>query len=214
MDAIAFAQENITVNTQSSIRLTLDGKIIYADPLSLENAPADADLIFITHDHFDHFSPEDIRKAAKADTVLIVPEKMQKDAQKLGYSVRTAAPGTAFSIDGITVTPIPAYNKIKPFHPRRNGWVGYILSAEGLKIYIAGDTDATDEAAAVTCDIALLPVGGKFTMNPKEAAALVNEMRPAAVIPTHFGGIVGNKKDGETFAKGVDAAIRVIQKMI
>ena len=213
MDALTFAKEHIAVNTQSSIRLTAAGKTLYADPLALPDAPGDADYIFITHDHFDHFSPEDIKKAASSETTLIVPEKMKRDAEKLGYPVIAAAPGKAFSLGEIGVLPVAAYNRIKPFHPKMNGWTGYVLTIEGLKVYIAGDTDATKEAEGVFCDIALLPIGGKYTMDAKDAAALTNKLRPAAGIPTHFGSIVGSKTDGDVFAQNVDGAITVIRKL-
>ena len=199
--------EHITVNTQSSIRIEAE-RIVYADPLKLEGTPGDADIILITHAHFDHFSPEDIKKAAKPGTVVVLPESMRADAAKAGIAdTVTLAPGETREILGVMVEAVPAYNLGKPMHPKKNGWLGYIVTLGGKRIYIAGDTDATPEAGAVVCDIAMVPVGGIYTMNAKEAAALVNRMRPAIAIPTHYGSLVGTKKDGKTFAGLLDAGI-------
>ena len=98
-------------------------------------------------------------------------------------------------------------------HPKANGWLGYILTVEGQRIYIGGDMDATPEAAAVQCDIAMLPIGGTYTMNAAEAADLVNRMCPKTVIPTHYGSIVGQKEDAETFSALVDPAVQIVIKL-
>ncbi|MBQ8188003.1 MAG: MBL fold metallo-hydrolase [Clostridia bacterium] len=205
----------ITVNTHSSIRIAAE-KIIYIDPFKLEVAPHDADIIFVTHAHFDHFSPEDIEKIAKPETVYVMPESMQKDAAKAGIAdgnLVMLTPEQKTEICGIPVETVPSYNIGKPMHPKKNGWLGYILTVGTQRIYIGGDMDATPEAAAVQCDIAMLPIGGTYTMNAKEAAALVNEMRPKTVIPTHYGSIVGLKKDEKTFLKLVDDGIDVVIKL-
>ncbi|MBQ8513348.1 MAG: MBL fold metallo-hydrolase [Clostridia bacterium] len=205
----------ITVNTHSSIRIASE-KIIYIDPFKLEGAPHDADIIFVTHAHFDHFSPEDIEKIAKPETVYVMPESMQKDAAKAGIAdgnLVMLTPEQKTEICGIPVETVPSYNIGKPMHPKKNGWLGYILTVGTQRIYIGGDMDATPEAAAVQCDIAMLPIGGTYTMNAKEAAALVNEMRPKTVIPTHYGSIVGLKKDEKTFLKLVDDGIDVVIKL-
>ncbi|MBQ3918374.1 MAG: MBL fold metallo-hydrolase, partial [Oscillospiraceae bacterium] len=162
--------DNITVNAQSSIRIADGDRVIYADPFRIQGEPHDADIIFITHEHFDHFSSEDIEKVKKDGTVIVVPESM---AGKVHGAVTIKA-GDRTVIGGIEVEAVRAYNKLLPFHPKSAGWVGYILTVGGSRIYIAGDTDATDEAKAVRCDIALVPIGGKFTMDAKAAAALVN----------------------------------------
>ena len=103
-------------------------------------------------------------------------------------------------MNGIEFETVPAYNIGKPFHPKSAGWVGYIFKDGGTRIYVAGDTDATEEAANVKCDVALVPVGGTYTMNAKQAAELVNTIKPKVAIPVHYGGIVGSAKDGEKFA--------------
>ena len=196
--------------TQSSIRIRCSAGTIYADPFRMNESPRDADIVLITHDHYDHFSPEDLAKVICPDTVLIVPEKMAAQAGVFTGQVKaieTVVPGQAYKVAGLSFATVASYNKLKPFHPKKNGWVGYILELDGQKVYIAGDTDKTKENSAVQCDIALVPVGGKFTMDAKEAADLINTIRPAVAIPTHYGTIVGKKSDGERFASLVDPAI-------
>lgn len=203
--------EFITVNTHSSIRID-DGKIIYIDPYDIKEETSDADIILITHDHFDHFSPEDIQKVVKQDTVLICPEGMEVQIE--GLPVVKAAVGEKIETKGISIETIAAYNKQKPFHPKDNGWIGYIInSSEHGRIYIAGDTDITEENKQVKCNIALLPVGGTFTMDHKQAAELANTIHPEYVIPVHYGSIAGAPEDGERFGRAVDKDIKVVFKM-
>nr|MCR5083607.1 MBL fold metallo-hydrolase [Parasporobacterium sp.] len=112
-------------------------------------------------------------------------------------------------IAGLKIETVPAYNTLKPFHTKSAGWVGYILEVKGQRIYIAGDTDATKEAREVKCDIALVPIGGTYTMNAKAAAELVNEMQPKVAIPVHYGSIVGSSKDADKFESLVEAPVQV-----
>ena len=118
-------------------------------------------------------------------------------------------PGMNQEIDGLKFETVPAYNLLKPFHPKSAGWVGYVLHVGGKRIYIAGDTDATKEAKAVRCDIALIPIGGTFTMDAKKAAEFVNDLQPEIAIPVHYGNLVGSVEDGEVFAKNVKDSIKV-----
>ena len=202
----------IEVLTHSSIRIRSDRGVIYVDPFQMRDEPHDADYVFVTHEHYDHFSPNDIGKAAKDGTVLIVPESMKAKAEKdTGgeYTVITTSPGSSFELDDFSFEAVPAYNRLKPFHPRSADWLGYVFILGDERIYVAGDTDLTVEARQVRCDVVLVPVGGTYTMNAKQAAELVNAIRPATAIPTHYGGPVGNEKDGEEFASKVDPEIKV-----
>ena len=204
--------DNIKVFTHSSIRVQSRDKVIYADPFEMKQAPHDADIILITHDHYDHFSPNDISKVAKPETVLVVPEKMAKkagDAKSLVSRIETVPQGASIDVDGLKIETVPAYNTLKPFHMKSAGWVGYIFEADGKRVYIAGDTDATKEAKAVKCDIALVPIGGHYTMDYKDAAAVVNAIKPEVAIPTHYGSIVGSTEDGNKFTELVDDSIKV-----
>ena len=204
----------IFVNTQNSIRIDC-GKIIYVDPLDIRQESHDADYIFITHDHYDHFSLEDINKVLKQETQFVVPLKMDIRVRKntpVGRNLAVVA-GKSYETEDFTFETVPAYNLIKPFHKKSAGWVGYILNIDDTRIYIAGDTDATKEAQNVKCDIAMVPIGGTYTMNHKEAAALINKIKPKYVIPTHYGSLVGDKLDGERFKQLVDEKIEVVLKL-
>jgi predicted Zn-dependent hydrolases of the beta-lactamase fold len=208
--------ENIEVFTQSSIKITDGENHIYIDPLGIKEEFFDADYILITHDHYDHFSPEDIKKVACENTVLIVPEKMKAKALKeINFinKIESISPNQNKKINSLYIETIPAYNIIKPFHLKIFGWVGYILEIGGKRIYIAGDTDKTKEAEAVHCDIAMVPIGGTYTMNAKKAAELINIIQPEVAIPTHYGSIVGNKNDGELFKENVKAPVKVELKL-
>ena len=203
---------NIEVFTQSSIRIRCDAGTVYADPFRMKISPHDADIVLITHDHYDHFSPEDLAKVINPATILVVPEKLADKAAAFSAQVKaieTVLPGQQYQIAGLSLETVPSYNRIKPFHPKKNGWVGYLLDLDGQRVFIAGDTDKTKENSAVKCNIALIPIGGKFTMDPKEAADLINTIRPKAAIPTHYGTIVGKKSDGDLFASMVDPSIDV-----
>lgn len=205
--------ENIEVLTHSSIRIT-GGPTIYVDPFHIEQEVHDADIIFITHDHFDHFSVEDIEKVRKEDTVLVIPEKMKGQAGKASCSrVVTVKSGMKEQLKGIEFEAVAAYNNMKPFHPKWNGWVGYVLTVNGVRIYIAGDTDMTKDNQLISCDVAMVPIGGKFTMDASQAAELVNVMKPKVAIPTHYGSIAGTKEAEEDFRAKVDPSIPVEIKM-
>lgn len=206
----------VEVFTQNSIRISGGNGKIYIDPFRMREEPKDADYILITHDHYDHFSPEDIAKVCKPETVLVAPVKMQSKAKEVSGKVariETVTPGEHRTIDGLDLETVPSYNSLKPFHTKGAGWVGYIISVNGKRIYVAGDTDATKEAKEVKCDIALVPIGGTYTMNAKQAAELVNEIKPEVAIPVHYGGIVGSPKDADTFAGLVKPPVKVEIRM-
>lgn len=198
----------ITINTQSSIRIESAEAVIRFDPFKITGEPHDADLILITHDHYDHFSPEDIRKVSKPAALLIAPKCMERALAKHGFSNHMLmSPAEEETVLGIRVEAVASYNILKPFHPKSNGNLGYVITAGGKRIYVAGDTDAVKEAKAVRSDIALVPIGGTYTMNAKDAAALINTIKPQIAIPTHYGSIVGRLSDGEMFRSLVDDEI-------
>lgn len=204
--------DNIEVLAHSSIRIRCELGVIYVDPFQIQGERNDADFILVTHDHHDHFSPEDIRKVVGDSTFLVVPENMEKKAQEVSGLVKKivpVSPGTSYAVNGLIFDTVSAYNVSKAFHPKSAGWIGYNIKCDGQYVYIAGDTDLTEEAASVKCDVALVPVGGTYTMTALEAADLVNRISPKVAIPMHYGSIVGSKKDAETFASKVDDHIKV-----
>lgn len=195
--------QQIQVNIHSSICIRGE-KVIYIDPLKIPDEPHDADLILITHPHFDHFSPNDIKKLLKEDTVIAVPESMAPIAKlRTGREPVSLHPGQSLTLCGIPAETVAAYNQHKPSHRRSSGWLGYVLTLGETRVYITGDTDDTPESRAVQCDILLLPVSGIFTMNAQQAAALTNEIRPHTVIPIHYGALLGGRKAPEEFRAAV-----------
>ena len=205
----------ITVNCNSSVRIEAEGKVIYVDPYKIEGNPLDADYIFLTHNHYDHFSPEDIKKIQKPQTVYVFPERMIRFMRKLAASGKTfpVIPGNVYNAERLSFETVASYNIFKTFHQRYQGNCGYILYVNGQRVYIAGDMDLIKEARAVKCDIALVPVGGFYTMNYKAAAKLINEIKPKVAIPTHYGKVAGTPMSGEKFAALVDKSIQVDIKL-
>ena len=202
--------ENIQVLCHSSIKIN-EGKVIYFDPFKINKQYNDADIIFITHDHYDHYSEEDIDKVIKPDTTIVIPEGMQVKLLKKGVknsNIITVELEKTYVVEGLKFETIPAYNVNKAFHPKDNGWVGYILEIDGIRYYIAGDTDITEENKRVKCDIAFVPVGGTYTMDFKEAAELVNEIKPKVAVPIHYGSIVGTSEDAINFQKLLNPEIK------
>lgn len=201
--------EEVKVLTHSSIKIA-GKKIMYFDPFDVQEESHDADLVFVTHEHHDHYSPQDVEKVANPDTWIIMPESMREYGEKIGnLKCRFVCPGGITEARGIMINAVPAYNRLKPFHTRGKGYVGYIVTMDNVRYYVAGDTDMTPENQDIKCDVALIPVGGKYTMDCKEAAKLVNRMKPKLVIPTHYGTVVGAREDGKRFAELVDSRIEV-----
>lgn len=202
-----------SINCHSSIRCCGD-TVLWFDPFRVENTPADGDVIFVTHEHYDHFSPEDIRRVMRPDAVIVLPESCRETALAAGVDagqIMTVRPGGTYQVKGVAFETVPAYNIDKKFHPQANCWVGYVVTVAGRRVYVAGDTDDTPEARTVRCDAAFLPAGGTYTMTAAEAAALANAIHPQAAVPTHYGSIVGEKTDGDAFAAALDAGIRCVE---
>ena len=195
--------ENIEVLYHSSIRIS-NNKVIYIDPFKIDKNYNDADIVFITHDHYDHYSDEDIDKVINENTTIIIPEKLLTKLLRKGINknaIITVEPNEKYMIQGIKFETIPSYNTNKTFHPKENGWVGYIITLDDIRYYIAGDTDITEENRKVKCDVAFVPVGGTYTMGFKEAAQLINEIQPKIAVPIHYGSVVGTKQDATDFIK-------------
>lgn len=180
-------------------------KTIYIDPFGIPGGPK-GDLILISHDHFDHCSPDDVAKLQHEKTVVVT----EKDsARKLKGDIRIIRPGERFDYGSIRIEGIPAYNTDKPFHPRKNGWLGFVLEVEGARIYHAGDTDFIPEMKNLHVDIALLPVSGTYVMTAEQAILAAQAIQPGLAIPMHFGAIVGGYEDAVRFQKGLEGKIQV-----
>jgi L-ascorbate metabolism protein UlaG (beta-lactamase superfamily) len=186
--------------------------VVYVDPFKLPAGAPRADLILITHDHFDHCSPDDVKAIRGAKTVIVAPRAA---AAKLPGPVEVIAPGQEKTLLGVTIKAIPAYNTDKQFHPKAAGMVGYLFTLAGTTYYHAGDTDDIPEMAGLAPDVALLPVSGTYVMTADEAAAAARAIKPKAAIPMHYGTIVGGASDAERFAKlleGSGIAVVIKQK--
>ncbi len=182
--------------------------VIYIDPYRIENDSEKADLILLTHSHYDHCSIEDIEKIAKTGTTIVAPADCQSKIARIKtpLNFEFVEPEMDFSFGDVKVLTLPAYNINKPFHTKEEHLVGYVIKIEDVVIYHAGDTDKIPEMQKITGHkqpetelVLLLPVGGRFTMCSEEAADVAKEIKPNLAIPMHYGSIVGTKKDAEYF---------------
>jgi L-ascorbate metabolism protein UlaG (beta-lactamase superfamily) len=182
-------------------------KVIYTDPFQIAQ-PDKADIILITHEHYDHFSPEDIKKILDPDTVLVLPKDC---AGKIKAKEIVVKPGDKITVEGIEIEAVPSYNTNKKFHPKEKGWVGYIFKVSGKRFYIAGDTDYIPEMKTFKdIDIAFLPVSGTYVMDAKEAVQAALDINPKIAIPMHYGSIVGSESDAKYFADALKGKIEVV----
>ena len=191
----------------ASFRIVQDKEVIYIDPWKLKESPHDATVVLVSHSHSDHYSPEDIEKVSGPETKLISSvDVMAKERRG-----EALLPGLRIVLEGLSLTGVAAYNPNKQFHPRSSNWVGFVIEVGSNRIYYAGDTDFTDDMKGLKdIDIALLPVGGKYTMNGEEAAEAANQIGPKYAIPYHWGDIVGDRSDAESFAKGAGCEVKVL----
>jgi L-ascorbate metabolism protein UlaG (beta-lactamase superfamily) len=191
----------------ASFRICHKDTVIYIDPWKLKQQPHDATLVLVSHSHEDHYSAGDIAKVRKPDTKLVASADV---VQKEGAG-EALTPGLTVEVPGARVTGVPAYNHNKRFHPRQNMWLGFVIEVGGNRIYYAGDTDLTDEMKSLeNIDIALLPVGGTYTMDATEAAEATKHFKPEMAIPYHWGDIVGRQSDAEKFKELAACDVRVL----
>ncbi|MBI4801098.1 MAG: MBL fold metallo-hydrolase [Elusimicrobia bacterium] len=172
------------------------GAAVYIDPYNLKEQSKKADLVLITHAHFDHFSPADISKVVKADTKIFGPEAL---AGKIQGDFTALKPGDKAEAAGVAVEAVSAYNTDKNFHPRTSGYLGYVVNVGELSVYHAGDTDLIEEMKTVKADVALLPVGGTYTMDARDACGAAQAIKPKVAVPMHYGSVVGSREDAIRF---------------
>lgn len=195
-----------------------DDVTIYIDPFQIAGGEK-ADIILVTHEHFDHLSPDDIKKISSPDTTIVAPKIAESGLKGIKCKqIVIIKPGEAKEIRGVTIEAVPAYNINKfrapgqVFHPKEDGRVGYVVKVKGVSIYHAGDTDAIPEVKGLRVDVALLPVSGTYVMTAEEAIELANVMKPKVAIPMHYGAIVGSESDAERFKKGVKGRVEILKK--
>lgn len=186
----------IDINCHSSIRLeSKNGIVIYIDPFRIKGNPKDANIILITHDHYDHYSLEDIEKVKNDDSQMFMLEPYEET-----------------NFEDINIISVPAFNDKKEYHPKEKNYVGYIITMDNEKYYITGDTDH-ELYFGFDIDYLFIPIGGTFTFDVESAAKYTNMLCPRFVIPTHFGEIVGSIDDGQKFERLIKDDISVLQKI-
>ena len=197
----------ITINCHVSIRVEAEGQVVYFDPWKIDSEPRDADVVFVSHSHFDHCSPEDVARVSGTGTKIFAPA----DAAQQIPRCTPVKPGQSVTAGDITLEAVAAYNVGKDFHPKANGWCGAVVTLAGKRVYFAGDTDLIPEMSELTnIDVALLPVGGTYTMDATKAAEAVKQIGCRHAVPCHWGEIVGNRSDAETFAEAAECETTII----
>lgn len=206
--------EEVNVLIHSSIKITGE-RILYFDPFNILKKTHDADIILVTHEHYDHYSPKDIEKVKNDSTIFVCPESMREKIDQSPSSIAMdkinyLSPGEDVTIGDIKIHAVPAYNVGKDFHQEEYHWLGYVVYMGETCYYVAGDTDINKDVIKVRDlhpDVALVPCGGTFTMNVDEAVSLIKEISPKLAIPTHYGTIVGDRKDGDRFVALLSGAV-------
>jgi L-ascorbate metabolism protein UlaG (beta-lactamase superfamily) len=199
--------ENVKWLGQSSIVISGE-KAVYIDPFQIKGGEP-ADLILITHGHYDHFSPQDIEKIKTAKTTIVMPASIKT---YLPGNIRMIKIGEKLIFDEVIIEAVPAYNLQKSYHPRSNNNVGYLITMGGVRYYHAGDTDLIPEMNKLACDIAFLPIGGTFTMSATDAARAAELIRPRYAIPIHYGSVVGSPADAQKFKNLCSCEVVILPK--
>lgn len=203
--------ESLVWYKQAGFRFVSEDRFIYIDPWEVPEGEPKADIIFITHAHFDHFDPATIERLRRPSTVIVAPRDVAKE---LEGNIVAVAPHDRRELEGMMVEVVPAYNIEKDYHPKANGWVGYIITIGGMRYYHAGDTDRIAEMREIHADVALLPIGGTYTMDVSDAVAATGDIRPKKAIPMHYGFVVGSKSDGLAFQKQAPVPVEILEPRI
>lgn len=191
---------------------------VYTDPFRIRGGKP-ADLILVTHSHFDHFSPEDIRKVASSSSVAVAPRDCEDGLKRLGLrEVKTVAAGGRVEVSDVEVKAVPAYNVNKfrspgvPFHPKQGGALGYVFKMGGVTLYHTGDTDFIPEMEGLSVDVMFVPVSGTYVMTADEAAEATRRVKPKLAIPMHYGSIVGGRGDAEKFSRLATCEVEILSR--
>jgi L-ascorbate metabolism protein UlaG (beta-lactamase superfamily) len=204
----------------SSFRIRVGRSVLYIDPYRVPEGSPPADLILVTHGHYDHFSPQDVERLSTRSTWLVGPPAV---AERVSGQVHSIAPGELLEdelVRGVYVGAVAAYNTSKrdaegrAFHPREAGWVGYELNLRGERLYHSGDTDVIPEMDSVTgVDVALLPVSGVYVMTAEEAAEAARRIQPRVAVPMNWGAHIGTERDARTFANKAPVDVRILDQV-
>ena len=188
----------ITWFHHSSLLIQKGGKAVYIDPWELPDEAPKADVVLITHEHFDHYSIGDIKKISGPKTQTIAPNSM---LGRVMQKVKYLKPGDKIAIDNFTIEAVAAYNEKQSFHPSSSQWLGYILEIDSMRYYHAGDTDFIPEMKGLKVDVAFLPVGGTYTMDAEVAVKAAEAIEARLVVPIHWGKVVGTEQDAVLFCQ-------------
>jgi L-ascorbate metabolism protein UlaG (beta-lactamase superfamily) len=196
-----------------------NGQVVYVDPFQIEGGGPKADLVLVSHEHFDHCNVEDLNKIVSSNTTVVAHAQSKGELSKLKVrEIKIVKPGDKVKVGDVGIEAVPAYNLNKfrepgkVFHPKADGKLGFVLTVKGVRIYHTGDSDHIPEMRGIRPDIALVPVSGTYVMTPQEAAEAVASIDPKVVVPMHYGAIVGDRKDAEALQKLVKCEVKILEK--